>query len=333
MKTTNYKISSSFYTLWLSSMLSVSILLPQLLNAQGGVGIGIDNPHQSAILHIESPANNRGLLIPRLTRDQIISMQANATEALLLYDTTNQIFIARINGEWRSLNALVSNGLSTSDAYINTTGLIGLGAAPVAGGAKVQVAGSISAASFIGEGVVPAGGIIMWSGAINSIPNGWTLCDGKPGTPDLRERFIVGASGTDNPSVAGAAYPVQAVGGLNEVALTEAQMPSHTHTFEGSGDNVMDNIANGNGQFRNNNDQPGTYTGRMNRTGGVYVAPVMGVDNSGFPCTDPDIIPPTPLGCNPNYGNPIVLQAGQWVTAPHENRPPYYALAFIMKLP
>ena len=40
---------------------------------------------------------------------------------------------------------------------------------------------------------VPLGGIIMWSGSIASIPSGYKLCDGNDGTPDLRDRFIVGA--------------------------------------------------------------------------------------------------------------------------------------------
>jgi hypothetical protein len=40
---------------------------------------------------------------------------------------------------------------------------------------------------------VPSGGIIMWSGSIGSIPSGYVLCNGSNGTPDLRDRFIVGA--------------------------------------------------------------------------------------------------------------------------------------------
>jgi hypothetical protein len=37
----------------------------------------------------------------------------------------------------------------------------------------------------------------MWSGAIATIPSGWALCDGSNGTPDLRDRFIAGASQDD----------------------------------------------------------------------------------------------------------------------------------------
>ena len=43
-------------------------------------------------------------------------------------------------------------------------------------------------------GGVPAGVIVMWSGAFNDIPSGWTLCDGTGGTPDLRNSFIYGVN-------------------------------------------------------------------------------------------------------------------------------------------
>lgn len=43
---------------------------------------------------------------------------------------------------------------------------------------------------------VPAGGIIMWSGSIASIPSGYVLCDGTNGTPNLKDSFVVGAGNT-----------------------------------------------------------------------------------------------------------------------------------------
>jgi hypothetical protein len=67
----------------------------------------------------------------------------------------------------------------------------------------------------------PSGGIIMWSGSIASIPAGWLLCNGTSGTPDLRDRFIVGAGST---------YAVNATGGFATYSLSTAQLPSHTHT-------------------------------------------------------------------------------------------------------
>jgi hypothetical protein len=72
-----------------------------------------------------------------------------------------------------------------------------------------------------GGGFIPTGGIIIWSGAANAIPTGWVLCNGSNGTPDLRNRFVVGAGST---------YAVGATGGSAD-AITVA----HTHAFSGSG--------------------------------------------------------------------------------------------------
>lgn len=69
---------------------------------------------------------------------------------------------------------------------------------------------------------MPAGGIIMWSGASDAIPSGWALCDGQNGTPDLRGRFILGAGGT---------YQAGNSGGAETHQLTTNELPSHTHTF------------------------------------------------------------------------------------------------------
>lgn len=69
--------------------------------------------------------------------------------------------------------------------------------------------------------MVPKGGIIIWSGAANAIPDGWVLCDGSNGTPDLRGRFVLGYDGTT--------YNVNDTGGEATHTLTVAEMPSHSH--------------------------------------------------------------------------------------------------------
>ena len=73
---------------------------------------------------------------------------------------------------------------------------------------------------------VPRGAILMWSGSIANIPSGWVLCNGANGTPNLMDRFIVGAGST---------YAVTNTGGATaaSVTLTTAQMPSHTHSLSG----------------------------------------------------------------------------------------------------
>jgi hypothetical protein len=76
---------------------------------------------------------------------------------------------------------------------------------------------------------VPSGGIIMWSGAIANIPTGWALCDGSNGTPDLRDKFVMGAGST---------YAVAATGGSKDAVVVSHSHnvtdPGHTHTYGAS---------------------------------------------------------------------------------------------------
>jgi len=46
---------------------------------------------------------------------------------------------------------------------------------------------------------------MLWNGSVDTIPSGWTLCDGTMGTPDLRNRFVVAAGDTYSPNSSGGA--------------------------------------------------------------------------------------------------------------------------------
>ena len=87
---------------------------------------------------------------------------------------------------------------------------------------------------------VPAGAILMWSGSVETIPDGWYLCDGTNSTPDLRNRFIVGAGDT---------YAVDDTGGSADAIVVE-----HNHTITDSGHN-HNNAKAANGFSLNNSDQ------------------------------------------------------------------------------
>ena len=128
--------------------------------------------------------------------------------------------------------------------------------------------------------VLPKGVIVMWSGSQASIPSGWALCNGQNGTPDLRDRFIVGA---------GRAYGVGATGGAQKVTLNVMEIPSHTHNYFGDDQlSVRANVA-------------------------YY--------SSGY---DAD---------SEKSGNAAYfITSSTGGSQPHENRPPYYALCFIIKL-
>ena len=108
-------------------------------------------------------------------------------------------------------------------------------------GDSVDGIATLTATTFVGNGVVPVGGIIMWSGSIASLsssaPN-FKLCDGNNGTPDLRNRFIIGANADDSGvaksnvetgTYSGSNIPKQFGGFKNAILI------SHTHTQSGGG--------------------------------------------------------------------------------------------------
>lgn len=88
------------------------------------------------------------------------------------------------------------------------------------GGITVNAANEIT-----GRGTIPKGGIILWSGSV--LPDGWALCDGTDGTPDLRGLFVMGANRGE--------LGRKIVGGNenNRVTLTTNNMPKHSHNYFG----------------------------------------------------------------------------------------------------
>lgn len=94
------------------------------------------------------------------------------------------------------------NGLSTAVTAANGTG-------------NTQIATTAFVQNTLMNSL-PTGVIVMWAGSILNIPLGWVLCNGSNGTPDLRDRFIVGA---------GNIYAVANTGGS-----ANAIVVSHTHT-------------------------------------------------------------------------------------------------------
>jgi microcystin-dependent protein len=155
---------------------------------------------------------------------------------------------------------------------------------------------------------LPCGTIVMWSGEIGEIPDGWTLCDGTNDTPDLRARFVVGADESD--------YYVGDTGGENEVTLTQEEMPAHTH-----GVNNL-TVASA-----------GAHVHSLESS--TLVHDTWDCDD-GFQCggevgdTTTTAAETGSAGSHTHDLTGFVDETGQGL--PHENRPPYYALAFIMKL-
>lgn len=76
--------------------------------------------------------------------------------------------------------------------------------------------------------IIPSGVIVMWSGSIASVPSGWYLCDGSNSTPDLRNRFIVGAGSTYSVAGTGGSADAIVVSHTHTATVTD---PGHAHTF------------------------------------------------------------------------------------------------------
>jgi len=98
------------------------------------------------------------------------------------------------------LNAPTGGGSVSLEAPSSTTSNADIELKlPVADGSagqfmKTDGSGNLSFAA----GGIPTGVIVMWSGSVASIPSGFVLCDGNNSTPDLRDRFIVGAKQDDS---------------------------------------------------------------------------------------------------------------------------------------
>jgi microcystin-dependent protein len=193
---------------------------------------------------------------------------------------------------------------------------------------------------------MPVGGIIMWSGAVSSVPTGWRLCDGTGGTPDLRSRFVVGAGSTYNPGN---------TGGASTVALTAGQLPGHTHAAgtlsAASGGahthTVSGSAASGGAGFSINvRRQDGTnsiFSGAsgitLNESGGGGSFTRLGT-GAGASATDNLLF--TNQHTHSLSGNADAAgththtvtgaTASTGAGEAHENLPPYYALAFIMRV-
>ena len=76
------------------------------------------------------------------------------------------------------------------------------------------------------EAILPEGLILMWSGTLDSIPEGWVMCNGSNNTPDLTNRFALSVKNGENPG---------SIGGQKEHYHTYDDLPRHTHTINDPG--------------------------------------------------------------------------------------------------
>lgn len=175
------------------------------------------------------------------------------------------------------------------------------------------------------ESSIPKGTILPWYGKSSDIPDGFALCDGTKGTPDLRNRFLVGA---------GSNYALGDTGGEDQVTLTGTQIGNHYHYYTRYGYPVgFYNVSDWFGHVYSFINYPAPFPAgniisfyddgnTIDTSNGTteysvnFKSIVQGSQNSS--------IQPSPFITS--------LAVGTDAQEAHENRPPYYALYYIMKL-
>jgi microcystin-dependent protein len=144
------------------------------------------------------------------------------------------------------------------------------------------------------------GAITAWSGSIASIPAGWALCNGSNGTPDLRDRFVIGV---------GPSHALNSTGGTATVTLTTTELPSHSHASGG-----------------------GTVSSSPSHSHGYSTTYFIGGDRVGnFNAFDQSHSSSMNTGAAGNHSHSVSGSIGNAGSgSAHNNLPSYYALAFIM---
>lgn len=273
----------------------------------------------------------------------------------------------------------------TVGGNLKVTGITTLGITTVSGTFNVSGVSTFNSnvnvgagASFIGNGTVPVGTIVMWSGA--NVPVGWATCNGQTVngivTPDLRDRFIVGS---------GSAYTIGNTGGSNTILSSNLNIQHNGNTIVGFTTNNFNAESNfvctrdANVQsyayLIGNNGQEATFTlgsngstnlpvGTFNLIPGIEYDVVVPSGSTRINPTDNktlDIDDGAPGPGEPDWNDlKITPTKGRFIkytnsgvikfiidyadvvgltttttnvaVAGTENRPPYYALAYIMRI-
>lgn len=334
MKTMNRNFLTAFFALLISGM-----------SAFGQVGVNTSTPHPSAALDIYSPnpSDQRGVLLPRMStteRNNIVS----PAQGLMVLDTTDHLFYYYNGARWCGLvpkqdvvnytnNPQVKGVIAIDSGSVVTPHAQVVKANIDTAAINVNQVNKLMVPGFSTNALVPTGAILMWSGSPTAIPTGWALCDGNEYwsngvlydpfgldygiprlvTPNLMGRFIVGYdSGTaTGPAVApadGTTLNYKTVGnrgGETGHLLTSAEsgLPAHTHTTNPHNHGYLDNTST-------NDANRGTLSGGA-------------ADANEYD-----------LSRTTNSTTVTVNAATtQDAAVVHENRPPYFVLAYIIKLP
>ena len=177
--------------------------------------------------------NDGGTAIAELTNSStdFVIKSVTSDKDMIFKGNDGGSAITALTLDMSAAGAAAFNGVVTADAGVASSGTVtSSGTLAVTGNLTVDGASGTASTTVLtsaGSGATPtwaspfpSGMIVLWSGSTGSIPTGWVICNGSNSTPDLRDRFVVGAGST---------YSVDATGGSADATLV-----SHTHTATSS---------------------------------------------------------------------------------------------------
>lgn len=210
-----------------------------------------------------------------------------------------------VTGTFSAVNNATVGGTLGVTGTLTANGLVAAGSMTI-GGAAAATQAFVAAAILA---ALPAGVITIWSGSSGAIPAGWLLCDGTNGTPNLRDKFVVGAGSTYAVGATGGSANATLVSHSHTITITD---PGHTHTANVTDPTHTHNLPGGTSSGGTIQSQLGVNSTASN---GISAAASTGVTVA-------------------NVSNTTGITAGsntQGSSATNANLPPYYALCYIMK--
>ncbi len=335
---------SKAYIIWNNSGFSMTIYNSTVIGNTTAAGTGIVVADGKKVMVFSDATNFYTIDAANLTGTLAIAnggtgqTTANAAlNALLPSQTSNANKYLQTDGTNSSWDAIslstadVTGTLAVANGGTGVTSSTGSGSVvlsasptftgtPLAPTAAVGTDSTQIATTAFVRDIIPTGVITLWYGNIGSIPSGWLLCNGSNGTPDLRDRFVVGA---------GNSYAVSQIGGTAEaIVVSHTHTASSTSSFSGNALGTHTHTATDLGHAHQYMMPSTTQQKPLGSGQGAFIGATDTATSTGFANIS---VVPISAGIPTGNVSTSTTISSTGSSGANANLPPYYALAYIMK--